>query len=220
MSDRDPLDECYDYAITGVPGDTLAEDGLDSTPDGCYGEERWKPTSLKDLWVSDCGRFYNVATGNFIKPTHGDDHGHLAVKVGNKGEAKQGYAHRLLAEAFIENQNNDPYVRHLDDDPRNNDLENLAWGSQYENHLDSIKNGTYVGITEEVRQLSIEKTRHPVVATNLMTGEELHFKSQGSASKELGIPQANIWKVIKNERKSAGGYSFREIQKEEESSYM
>jgi len=34
------------------------------------------------------------------------------------------------------------------------------------------------------------------------------FISQGEAERQLGIPQANIWKVLNKERNSAGGYYF------------
>lgn len=216
VSDRDPIDDCYDWAITGVPGDQLVEGGLDSSPNCDYAEERWKRSSIPNLWVSDYGRFYNARTGNFIKPSRGDDHGHLAVKV----NGKQQYAHRELAKAFISNNFNDPYVRHLDDNPGNNELENLAWGTQYENHLDSKRNGTYRGITDEDRKLGVEKTRHPVIATNLRTGKELYFKSHVEAARQLGTHQANVWKVINGERRSAGGHTFREISREEEKNYI
>lgn len=34
------------------------------------------------------------------------------------------------------------------------------------------------------------------------------YESQSEAARQLNIPQANIWKVIKGERKTAGGYIF------------
>lgn len=34
------------------------------------------------------------------------------------------------------------------------------------------------------------------------------FESQGETARSLNIPQANIWKVLNKERKTAGGYYF------------
>lgn len=216
ISDRDPIDDCYDWPITGIPGEQLCETGLDTTPNCDYAGERWKESELPNIWISDYGRVYNLKTGNFISPSRGDNHGHLAIKSGGK----QKYYHRMLATAFIDNNYDDPYVRHLDDNPSNNELENLAWGTQHENHLDCVRNGTYRGITDDDRRKSIETTRHGVIATNLSTGEELYFESQGDAGRKLNIPQANIWKVIVGERKTAGGFTFRELSREEEKAYI
>lgn len=221
VSNRDPLDDCYDWPITGVPGTQLREDGFVNPVTEEHMDERWKETPLGNIWVSNEGRFYNAATDHLIKPTHGDGHGHLAVKTRVQGKQKQAYAARLIANAFIDNVHNDPVVRHLDDDPSNNELENLAWGTQHENHLDCVRNGTYRGVTDEDRRKGIEITRHPVLATNLTTGEELYFESQGDAGRKLGVSQRNISNIIRGGygRHSAGGYSFREISREEESQY-
>jgi DNA repair exonuclease SbcCD nuclease subunit len=49
------------------------------------------------------------------------------------------YAHRLVAEAYIPNPNNYPIVMHLDDNPKNNSVENLKWGTTLDNIRDCIK---------------------------------------------------------------------------------
>ena len=212
ISDRDPVDEMYDWPITGIPGEYVY--GEDCYMSDDYAEERWKQTSIPHLWVSDYGQFYNDESKRFIKPTHGDGQGHKAVKVTVGGKRYQAYAHRLLAEAFIDNVYNEPNVRHLNDVPDDNDLDNLAWGTQLENHLDSVRNGNHKPVTDAARRKGIDITRHPVKAINKSTGEELYFESQGEAGRKLGIPQANIWKVINGERHSAGNYFFEEIEKE------
>ena len=61
----------------------------------------------------------------------------LVPKVNNKGyewvelivNGKKNYRqiHRLVAEAFIPNTNNDPIVNHKDENPRNNRVDNLEW---------------------------------------------------------------------------------------------
>jgi len=50
------------------------------------------------------------------------------------------YLHRLLAEAFCPNLNNDPWVLHEDDIKTNNSLDNLFWGTELDNSLDRFKN--------------------------------------------------------------------------------
>lgn len=49
--------------------------------------------------------------------------------------------HRLMAEAFILNSNNKPYVCHKNDISTDNRLDNLYWGTQYDNMSDRSVNG-------------------------------------------------------------------------------
>lgn len=49
--------------------------------------------------------------------------------------------HRLLAEAFIPNPDNLPFVLHYDDNRDNNDISNLRWGTHAENMQDRSRNG-------------------------------------------------------------------------------
>jgi len=53
--------------------------------------------------------------------------------------------HRLLAETFIPKPPGATLVRHLDDDPTNNDLTNLAWGQELDNKMDKVRNQTPFG---------------------------------------------------------------------------
>ena len=50
------------------------------------------------------------------------------------------YAHRLVAEYFIDNPNNYPVVNHKDGDKLNNNVTNLEWASYSENTTHAHKN--------------------------------------------------------------------------------
>lgn len=57
-----------------------------------------------------------------------DEYGYQTVNlVNNKGEEETRYVHELVAEAFVPNPNNLPYVRHKDGDIQNNKADNLEW---------------------------------------------------------------------------------------------
>ena len=88
-----------------------------------------------------------------VNPHKGDKQGHLNVRIkGNPGEAKEPYIHRLVAKTHIPNPDNLPIVRHLDDDPTNNSIDNLAWGTQKDNHEDCVRNGHFKPFTPEARE--------------------------------------------------------------------
>ena len=72
--------------------------------------------------------------------------GYKTVTLNNPGEkAKRLKVHRLVAKSFIENPDNLPFVRHLNDVSDDNRVENLAWGTNSDNQRDSIRNGTHYG---------------------------------------------------------------------------
>lgn len=204
----------YEWPIYGMPSEyVLGDDAY--TPDE-YAEEMWKESSLSEvMMVSDHGRFYNTVTKRFLKPTHGDGHGHLAVKLSANGTHRQGYAHRLIAQAFIPNENNYSIVRHLDDDPSNNEIENLAWGTQKDNHADAVRNGTSYTLTNEDREKGLRITRKPVYAINRETGERTLYPGQCEAARILGLQQSNVFKALRGERSHSGGYRFEYAEKED-----
>ena len=49
--------------------------------------------------------------------------------------------HKLVAELFIPNPDNKPYVLHWDDNSLNNHIDNLRWGNASENQFDKYRNG-------------------------------------------------------------------------------
>lgn len=58
-------------------------------------------------------------------------HGHMQVCLTNDaGEKKMEYVHRLVAIAFLKNKKGLDVILHLDDNPSNNVLSNLQWGTQ------------------------------------------------------------------------------------------
>ena len=67
--------------------------------------------------------------------------GHLYVDISDGESSKRFLVHRLIADAFLPNPNNSPVVRHLNDDPQDNNLDNLRWGSFKDNREDMVRNG-------------------------------------------------------------------------------
>lgn len=78
-----------------------------------------------------------VHRGRILKLSPHPRTGHLLVGLSNKTF----YIHRLVAEAFLPNPEGHPCVLHWDDDPTNNRVENLRWGTQADNMRDAKRNG-------------------------------------------------------------------------------
>lgn len=59
--------------------------------------------------------------------------GHQYVFLYKDNKMSNQYVHRLVALSFIPNPNNLPNVCHVDNNPLNNSVDNLYWGTQKDN---------------------------------------------------------------------------------------
>lgn len=79
--------------------------------------------------------------GRTLKPWRGIS-GHLTVNLRREGKTYRKYIHHLVLESFGFPRPDGMECRHLDDNPANNRLNNLKWGTRVENYRDSVHNGT------------------------------------------------------------------------------
>jgi hypothetical protein len=61
--------------------------------------------------------------------------GYFVYKLSKNGKTKTKSLHRILAQSFIKNPNNEKCVNHKDGNPLNNDISNLEWCSYSYNSL-------------------------------------------------------------------------------------
>lgn len=84
--------------------------------------------------VSNKGRVKNLMSGKVLKNVI-DPNGYLRIKL-SRGNVRR--IHRLVAQAFIPNPLNLPYINHIDEDKTNNNVGNLAWCTASQNVRHSI----------------------------------------------------------------------------------
>jgi hypothetical protein len=117
------------------------------------GEERWKDIDGWEDWysVSSQGR---VMSHSRPSPSKGgstrilkarilklkmDEDGYLRVGLSRDGHETLFSVHRLVALAFVPNNENKPEVNHVDNNPSNNNESNLEWCTHKEN-VDHCRN--------------------------------------------------------------------------------
>lgn len=91
-------------------------------------------TECPNYEVSPVGKVRNKRTKNHLATAQVS--GYLRVSMSYQGKSYHRLVHRLVAEAFLENPNNYPFVCHVDDDKSNNKVTNLYWGTQKQNCAD------------------------------------------------------------------------------------
>lgn len=123
--------------------------------------------------------------------------------------------HSLVMLAFIgKPTDGKPVVMHLDDNPQNNFLSNLRYGSASENNMQSVLKGRRTYDIEQLRKLALKnamKTAKPVVAISVADKSEKEFPSAREAARQTGVFSAAIHGVCKGKYgcKTAGGYIWK-----------
>lgn len=89
---------------------------------------------FENYLIDESGTIINKNTSCIkIGTSNNTGKGYLCVDLYKNGKRKRFYIHRLVAETFIPNPENKPYINHIDGNPKNNNVSNLEWCTPLEN---------------------------------------------------------------------------------------
>lgn len=156
------------------------------------------------------GNVFNLITGTFKTPTSNKTgKGYMYIDLYSKGKHKRKYVHRLVAEAFIPNPENKPYINHIDGNPHNNNVDNLEWCTPLEN----VEHASKVIKTMQQYEKANERRKRKVKMLNKVSGLEVAtFESIHEAERHTGIPSSNIVSCLKGRQSYTKEYSWQYVE--------
>lgn len=152
-----------------------------------------KSTDMRVFYeISTLGRLKSIRRNIIMNPSV-NSRGYLVTALSIDGVRKVVTIHRLVLETFKPNPDKTLIINHIDEDKTNNNLKNLEWCTYAENsnHGNAQRN-------------RIKSYQRPVVCLE----NNIVYNSILDASKALNLKATSICRVLKNKRKSTGGYHF------------
>lgn len=162
---------------------------------------------------------YKVGKEHFKKPSIGRD-GYEYIMLWKDNKFKRFPIHRLVAIAFIRNDDVKPQVDHIDTNKTNNRVENLRWVTRQENQHNPL---TEINIKNQIRHPHSEEAKRKIglrcsvpVEQYTLDGNFIKaYPSAAAASRETGVCSEQIRKCRRGFYKQAGGYIWKFIKEED-----
>ena len=92
----------------------------------------------EDYLIFEDGEIFSIKRNKLLKPQF-DSNGYKYYKLSKNNKPKNFTVHRLIAEYYIPNPENKPFVDHIDRNRTNNSISNLRWATISENNLNREK---------------------------------------------------------------------------------
>lgn len=160
----------------------------------------WKKIIFNDeatnYSVSDDGLIKNDITNKILTQYQQNGYKHCSLSINKK--PKKFRVHRLVAEAFIENKDNKPFVNHKDGIRTNNRVTNLEWVTPSENAQHAVDTG-----------LTSFKKMKAVIQYNMDGDKMMEFLSIKDAAEQTATCYSKIIECCNRRRRSAGDYQWR-----------
>ena len=141
--------------------------------------------------ISENGEVFNTKSCKYLKPNK-TKRGYYRIGL---GRTLRVFVHIMVAECYIPNPNNYPYVNHIDGNSLNNNFNNLEWCTQSMN----VQHAYDIGLHESVKgedhfRAKLKESDIPVIR------DLYHNKNYTYAqiARMYGLTNGPIWQIINN----------------------
>lgn len=166
----------------------------------------WKPIyNFPNYEISEDGEvksmnYNHTGSCRILKPSISNN-GYYGVILVKGGKRFYKTVHRLVAETFIPNPTNLPFINHKDENRLNNTASNLEWCTAKYN----IRYGSCISRRADKQRVS---RGVPIVSMD-NDGNKTKYISAKEASRITGINQGSISQCCKGVRRVAGGLKWK-----------
>ena len=161
---------------------------------------------IKDFpnyFITENGEVYSKNRNRFLKPMICT--GYFKFGLLKKCQRKYFFAHRLVAQAYIPNENSKLIVNHKDGNKKNNHVSNLEWCTYSQNQKHAYDNG----LCELTRKKSSESGKIAIkfaqksnqkLVLNITTG--IFYESAKEAAKACNIRYEYLSLYLRNKKEN------------------
>lgn len=133
-----------------------------------------------------------------------DSHHCYRVVLHRGGIRHEAKIHRLVAQAFIPNSGNKPFINHIDGNPLNNNVDNLEWCTASEN----VSHAYRTGLAKAKSGINHHGIR-PVFQFSLDGKLLRRFDYIRQAANETKIREEAITQCLRGNNQTSGGFKWK-----------
>jgi hypothetical protein len=150
--------------------------------------------SLNRICIQKNGKKYPVKEKILVPQT--DSHGYIVFCLKKNKISKKVYLHRILAECFIENNENKKCVNHKDGVKYNNSLDNLEWCTYKENNNHAFSTGLNITIGQRLLGKKGKDCHNTGKRNKKLSANGKIYKSVNEASLDLNITKGYLYQIL------------------------
>lgn len=181
-------------------------------------QEQWKPVlGFEGLYevsnygsVRSLGIMFRAGYGQLV-PKYGRvlakikmPNGYLKAHMWRNKKGLLKSIHRIVAEAFIPNPDNKPFVNHINGNKSDNRIQNLEWCTARENSIHARSLGLIAR-----RPVEVPSAFKAVLQTDLNGNVICEYESIKAAASVTGIPNSNIVACLKGRIRRTRTYRWK-----------
>lgn len=133
--------------------------------------------NINDYIINENGTIFSKRNNIYLKPHRRTD-GYYTIRINKKDYP----IHRLVAEKYIPNPNNYPYINHKDKNKTNNTVENLEWCTPKQNSIHGIGkkvyqydlNGNLIKVYNAITEIDGKRFNHKMIANHCRKNNCIH----------------------------------------------
>lgn len=149
-----------------------------------------------DYSVSDMGEIRKDSTSYILSQSPQQDYKFVTLLI--NGQQKRMRVHRMVAETYIPNPENKPFVNHIDGIRWHNNVENLEWVTPSENTQHAVRTGLFTS-----------GRKRAVIQYSLNGDKMLTYESASEAGRQTDTAPSKITLCCQRKRDTANDYQWR-----------